>query len=119
MLGAGSRVHPPRVSSVLKAKKSDIEIAKLARERTIRDLATKQMDENSDLVKMLNTLGARAAAFTIRDQQLEEKHARAHIEDVGWERAPTLGVCWKAWDGFESLSILGSCVPAPPNGQPA
>lgn len=36
-------------------------------------MADKTMDENLDLVKMLNTLGARAAAFTIRDRQLAEK----------------------------------------------
>lgn len=63
-----------------KAKKSDMEIMKIARDKTIRELAEKQVDENLDLVKMLNTLGARAAAFTIRDKQLEEKASREHIE---------------------------------------
>lgn len=60
-----------------------MEIMKIARDKTIRELAEKQVDENLDLVKMLNTLGARAAAFTIRDKQLEEKAGREHIEKVG------------------------------------
>ena len=64
------------------AKKSDIEIEKIAREKMIRDLAEKQVDENLDMVKMLNTLGARAAAFTVRDQQLAERESRAGIEGV-------------------------------------
>ena len=64
------------------AKKSDIEVAKIERERTIRDLAEKQVDENLDMVKMLNSLGARAAAFTIRDQQLADLEQRAHVGGV-------------------------------------
>jgi len=63
-----------------KAKKSDVELMKETREQTIRELAEKQVDENLDLVKMLNTLGARAAAFTIRDKQLAEKDGRELIE---------------------------------------
>lgn len=43
------------------------------------------MDENLDMVKMLNTLGARAAAFTIRDQQLADLEQRAHVGGVGFE----------------------------------
>lgn len=56
-----------------KSRKSDMELEREARKGAIRQMADKAMDENLDLVKMLNTLGARAAAFTIRDQQLEEK----------------------------------------------
>jgi hypothetical protein len=64
------------------ARKSDIEVAKVARENQIRELAEKQVDESLDMVKMLNTLGARAAAFTIRDKQLAERDARAATEGV-------------------------------------
>merc|ERR1719502_1472572 len=39
-----------------------------------------ELEENLDLVKLLNTLGARAAAFTIRDEQLKEKGKRQSIE---------------------------------------
>jgi len=77
-----SRPAAARLAVDLQAQKSDIEIEKMARERTIRDLAEKQVDENLDMVKMLNTLGARAAAFTIRDQQLAERHARSLTEGV-------------------------------------
>mmetsp|Transcript_27423 Transcript_27423/g.61301 ORF Transcript_27423/g.61301 Transcript_27423/m.61301 type:complete len:474 (+) Transcript_27423:86-1507(+) len=67
-------------SSKAKAKKSDVEVAKIERERTIRDLAEKQIDESLDMVKMLNSLGARAAAFTIRDKQLAERDHRMEHE---------------------------------------
>jgi len=59
-----------------KAKKSDLEVEKAARHDAIRQMADKELDENLDLVKLLNTLGARAAAFTIRDEQLKEKGKR-------------------------------------------
>lgn len=62
------------------AKKSDVELAKITREKTIREYANKLVDENLDLVKMLNTIGSRAAAFTIRDAQLEEKAGRGGEE---------------------------------------
>jgi hypothetical protein len=58
----------------LLAKKSDMEIAELSRKQTIREMAEKQIDNNSDVVKLLNSMSQRAAAFTIRDQQLDEKH---------------------------------------------
>lgn len=66
--------------SKMKAKKSDVEVEKMARESTIRTLAEKQIDQNLDMVKMLNSLGARAAAFTIRDQQLAEMEHRGDAE---------------------------------------
>jgi hypothetical protein len=62
------------------AKKSDIELANMEREKAIRELAENQIDENLDMVKMLNSLGARAAAFTIRDQQLADRERRASVE---------------------------------------
>ena len=62
-------------SAKAKSRKSDMELEREARKGAIRQMADKALDENLDLVKMLNTLGARAAAFTIRDQQLEEKQA--------------------------------------------
>lgn len=58
-----------------KARKSEIEVEREARKATIRKMAEECREENLDLVKMLNTLGARAAAFTIRDQQIAEKRA--------------------------------------------
>lgn len=63
-----------------KAKKSDVEIAKAARDTTIRALAEEKVVEAKDLVKLMSTLGARAAAFTIRDQQLIDKHNREEAE---------------------------------------
>lgn len=56
-----------------KARKSEVEVERETRKATIRKLAEECKDENLDLVKLLNTLGARAAAFTIRDQQIAEK----------------------------------------------
>ena len=63
-----------------KAKKSEMEVEKQARNEAIRQMAEKELDENLDLVKMLNCLGSRATAFTIRDSQLAEKGKRAGIE---------------------------------------
>lgn len=67
--------------SAMLAKKSDIEVANAARAEAIRSLAAEKMDENSDMVKLLNSLAARASAFTIRDAQLVEKAERQKIED--------------------------------------
>ena len=66
--------------SVLLAKKSDVEIAEIAKKQAIRSMAEKKLDNNSDVVKLLNSMAKRATAFTIRDQQLEEKERLAKIE---------------------------------------
>lgn len=63
------------------ARKSDSELAKESREKAIREMAEDKMIENSDVVKLLTTLGTRAAAFTIRDRQLEEKKHREEVEE--------------------------------------
>ncbi|CAM9833404.1 unnamed protein product [Heterosigma akashiwo] len=68
-----------------KAKKSDLEVEKIARDQQIRQMAEAKMTEETDLVKLLNTLGARAAAFTIRDQQLENKK-RQEESELEYER---------------------------------
>merc|ERR1719502_661414 len=73
-----------------KAKKSELEVEKAARNEAIRQMAEKELDENLDLVKLLNTLGARASAFTIRDEQLKEKGKRAGTEKEYDERMDKL-----------------------------
>lgn len=67
--------------SILLAKKSDIEVSNIARAEAIRAMAAQKVDENSDMVKLLTSLAARAAAFTIRDSQLIEKEHRQKIDD--------------------------------------
>ena len=62
------------------SRKSESELAKEARDKAIREMAEEKLVDQTDLVKTLTTLGARAAAFTIRDRQLEEKHAREEAE---------------------------------------
>lgn len=62
------------------AKKSDEELAKESRDKAIRDMAEEKLIDETDLVKMLSTLGARAAAFTIRDRQIHEKKQREETE---------------------------------------
>lgn len=42
----------------------------------VKKMATEKLDANNDLVKMLNSLGARAAAFTIRDKQVSPAKAQ-------------------------------------------
>ena len=70
------RIRALAAASKNKAKKSTMELEKEARKETIRQMADKTLDENLDLVKYLRGIGARAAAFTIRDQQLNERGAK-------------------------------------------
>lgn len=46
----------------------------MAHDQMVKKMATEKLDANNDLVKMLNSLGARAAAFTIRDKQASYSH---------------------------------------------
>jgi len=48
--------------------------------QAIRKQAQEKMDQNEDIVKLLNTCSQRAAAFTIRDQQLKDKAIREKKE---------------------------------------
>jgi hypothetical protein len=59
---------------------SDVEMQNEAQRIALLDGASKQRDEQMDGVKLLATLGARAAAFTIRDQQLKEMEERRSRE---------------------------------------
>ena len=67
-------------SAKAKSRKSDMELEREARKGAIRQMADKALDENLDLVKMLNTLGARAAAFTIRDQQGSTRERNSQLQ---------------------------------------
>lgn len=60
--------------AVLMAKKSDFEIADISRKETILKLAAEQVDQNSDVVKLMSSMSQRAIAFTIREKQLGERH---------------------------------------------
>lgn len=56
--------------------KSDIELLKEAETEAIRANAAKQRDSELDAFKLLQTLGARAVAFEVREMQLKEKEER-------------------------------------------
>jgi hypothetical protein len=58
------------------SKKSESELIKEARDQAIKEMAEEKVIQGSDVVKLLNTLGTRAAAFTIRDVQKQEKIRR-------------------------------------------
>jgi hypothetical protein len=60
--------------------KTELEKGNSIREQAHKKAAADMIDENSDVVKLLNSLSSRAIAFTIRDKQLEEAHRRAEIE---------------------------------------
>jgi hypothetical protein len=62
-------------------KKSDEQIAQEAREEAVRNMAALKRDGESDVVKLLSSMATRAAAFTIRDKQLQEKEQREHVEE--------------------------------------
>lgn len=66
--------------AIQKAKKSDEEVARMTREQAIRDAAAIKIDGYSDVVKTLTSMSCRAAAFTLREKQLEEKHQREAAE---------------------------------------
>jgi hypothetical protein len=63
-----------------KAPRSDVEMLAEAERQALLESASVQRDEQLDSVKLLNTLGARAAAFTIREQQLKELEERRSRE---------------------------------------
>mmetsp|Transcript_16397 Transcript_16397/g.30661 ORF Transcript_16397/g.30661 Transcript_16397/m.30661 type:complete len:489 (-) Transcript_16397:98-1564(-) len=63
-----------------KAKKSASEEISEARAQAIRKQAQEKIDQQNDLVKLLNTYSQRAMAFTIRDQQMADKHRRDAME---------------------------------------
>eukprot|EP01038_Epipyxis_sp_PR26KG_P006529 gene6529-8971_t len=63
------------------AKKSDFEVQEIAKAQAIRALAAEQIDNNSDVVKLLNSMAQRAAAFTIREKQLDEKHRLEKLDE--------------------------------------
>lgn len=63
-----------------KAPKSDVQLLRIAETKAKLAAAREQTEEELDSVKLLNTLGSRAAAFTIRKQQLQEKEEREERE---------------------------------------
>jgi len=62
------------------SQKTESQIIKEARDQAIRDMAEEKVTHGTDVVKLLSTLGTRAAAFTIRDVQKQEKVRREQIE---------------------------------------
>ncbi len=72
------------------AKKSDIEIANEARKAQLKRLGEQQKDRDSDVYKMLQSLSARAAAFTIRDSQLLDRKERERVEQEYDDRMDTI-----------------------------
>ncbi|EQC29732.1 hypothetical protein SDRG_12504 [Saprolegnia diclina VS20] len=69
-----------------RAPKSDIEQIFDAENDAIRKRAAMLKDQAHDSVKLMKTLGARAAAFTIRDEQIKRKHAIEEVEAMQHEK---------------------------------
>ena len=63
-----------------KTKKSASEEISDQKKEAIRKAAVEKIDQQNDLVKLLNTYSQRAMAFTIRDQQMADKHRREAME---------------------------------------
>ncbi|GMI43222.1 hypothetical protein TrCOL_g2613 [Triparma columacea] len=63
-----------------KTKKSQSEEISEQRAQAIRKMAVEKIDQQNDLVKLLNTYSQRAMAFTIRDQQMADRHRREAME---------------------------------------
>ena len=66
--------------AILMQKKSDIEVATEAREAALRQAAAEKLDKNSDTVKLLTSMACKAAAYSLRDSQLEDKRKREEEE---------------------------------------
>lgn len=62
------------------AKKSDIQLAEEAKAQAFREMADQKVVDETDVVKLLSTLGQRAATFTLREAQIQEKHNREEKE---------------------------------------
>ena len=75
-----ARMRELEKKALASAKKSDSEVADMERAATLRALAQEKIDKNSDVVKMLNSMSARAIAFTVRDKQLHEKEDRERVD---------------------------------------
>lgn len=70
------RMKQLEVIAAQKAKKTEEEIEKQTKDQDIRDAAASKMNGYSDVVKVLSSMSCRAAAFTMREKQLEEKKLR-------------------------------------------
>lgn len=66
--------------ALLLAKKSDIEIAEEAKANALRQAAADKLVNNSDTVKLLTSMSCKAAAYSLRDAQVAEKHYREETE---------------------------------------
>eukprot|EP01041_Mallomonas_annulata_P012378 gene12378-26035_t len=66
-------------------KKSDVELEEEAKRDVIRKMAQNKIQEDTQLNKMIQTLTARAAAFTIRDQQIADKR-RLEEDEAEYEK---------------------------------
>jgi hypothetical protein len=75
-----TRMKELEKKALASAKKSDSEVAEESRAATLRALAQEKVDKNSDVVKMLNSMSARAIAFTVRDRQMHELEERERTQ---------------------------------------
>jgi hypothetical protein len=62
------------------SQKTESQLIKDARDQAIKDMAEDKQINGTDVVKLLSTLGTRAAAFTIRDVQKQDKVRREQVE---------------------------------------
>jgi len=72
------------------AKKSDIEVANIAKAAQLRKMGEDKRDRDSDVVKLLSSYATRATAFSIREQQLKDRHEREQSEKEYESRMDTL-----------------------------
>lgn len=75
-----ARMKELEKKAALLAKKSDIEIEQEAKENALRALAAEKLDKNSDTVKLLTSMSCKAAAYSLRDAQVADKHSREAAE---------------------------------------
>jgi len=71
-------------------KKSDIEVAAMAKAAQLRKMGLEQRDKDSDVIKLLSSYASRASAFSVRDAQLEDREQRIAKERAYDRRMDTL-----------------------------
>lgn len=75
-----ARMKELEIKAESRKVKTDLEVADIAKADAIRRIAEEKIDKDNDMVRMLDSLGARAIAFTVRDEQLKDKARREQAE---------------------------------------
>lgn len=74
------KIRQLQAESLLREQQAAENSDAAVRARAVRETAQAKIDSTSEVVKLLTTMGARASAFKMREQQLQEKERRESVE---------------------------------------